>query len=199
MRPSGAAEADAPKSGLLFIEGGVFRLVGDLRMNGVSWSLAGDSLVVTTNSERYPEPEATRLHVAECTPSTLTLAGPGYLAGTYERDNGASALVTGSVLYRQRIALPPDAVIQVKLQDVSRMDAPAVTLAAEVIPAAGRQVPFPFTLAYSTDAIDSRDTYAVSARITAGGQLRFINTTAHHVITRESPSQIEIVVEPVGR
>ncbi|MDQ3175872.1 MAG: YbaY family lipoprotein, partial [Acidobacteriota bacterium] len=39
-----------------------------------------------------------------------------------------SATVTGTVTYRQRIAMPPGAVVEVSLLDVSRADAPAVVL-----------------------------------------------------------------------
>ena len=41
--------------------------------------------------------------------------------------------VTGSVTYRERIALPPSAVVTVKLLDVSRADAPAELIAEQVI------------------------------------------------------------------
>ena len=45
----------------------------------------------------------------------------------------ATGQVTGSVTYRERIALPPTAVVQVRLVDVSRADAPAVLIAEQVI------------------------------------------------------------------
>jgi uncharacterized lipoprotein YbaY len=188
-----------PREGLLFGSDGLFRLLGNPSASGLTWSARGDSLHVTTNSERYPEPEERRYRIVELGESTLQLAGRGLLAGTYARDNGASSLVTGTVLYRQRIALPPAAVVQVTLQDISQREAPARLLAREIIPAAGRQLPIPFALAYDTDGIDSRSTYAVAARITSQGKLLFINRTAHLVITRDSPSVIEVLVEPVDR
>jgi hypothetical protein len=40
----------------------------------------------------------------------------------------APAMITGTVTYRERIALPPTAVIKVQLVDVSRADAPAVVI-----------------------------------------------------------------------
>lgn len=43
------------------------------------------------------------------------------------------ATVTGTVTYRERIALPPGATVTVRLQDVSRADAPAEVLAEEMI------------------------------------------------------------------
>ena len=55
------------------------------------------------------------------------------------------ASLDGEVFYLQRIALPPTATLSVSLQDVSLMDAPAVTLAEQKGPVKG-QVPLPFPL-----------------------------------------------------
>ncbi|HIK42609.1 MAG TPA: YbaY family lipoprotein [Thermoleptolyngbya sp. M55_K2018_002] len=111
-----------------------------------------------------------------------------------------SSLVTGTVTYLPRIALPPNALIEVSLADVSRADAPARILARQTIESNGRQVPFAFALPYDPAQIDSRYTYAVQARIAVDGQLRFINTTRTSVITNGSPTEgIEIVVDPVQR
>jgi putative lipoprotein len=51
----------------------------------------------------------------------------------------------GSATYRQRIALHPDAVLEVDLRDVSRADAPAPLLSAVSV-RPGKQVPIPFKL-----------------------------------------------------
>lgn len=107
--------------------------------------------------------------------------------------------VTGAVTYRPRIALPTNAVIEVSLVDVSRADAPAITLASQGIVTGGRQVPIPFELVYNPDSIDARYTYAVQARIMVDGELRFINTSRFAVLTQGQPSQIEVVVEPISR
>jgi uncharacterized lipoprotein YbaY len=110
-----------------------------------------------------------------------------------------AAAVTGSVSYRVRRALPPDAVVRVRLDDVSLADAPAVLIGEQVFRAADRQVPLPFEVVYDPADIDPRHTYGVSARITdADGRLLFVSTTAHHVITRDDPSLgVEIVLDPV--
>ncbi len=194
-----AAEPGRARAGLYFGPDGLFRRFGTVSASGLAWSAAGDSLRLTTNSERYPEPEEIRYRIGELSASSLTLAGMGPIAGTYAHDNGASALVTGNVTYRERIALPPTAIVQVTLQDISRQDAPATLLAREIIVTGGRQVPIAFTLAYDADVIDSRSTYAVAARITDQGKLLFINDTVHPVITREAPLQVEVLVKPVGR
>ena len=45
----------------------------------------------------------------------------------------SGATVTGSVRYRERIALPPGATVTERLQDVSRADAPAEVLTKRVV------------------------------------------------------------------
>src|SRR5690606_2465181 len=51
----------------------------------------------------------------------------------------AMSRLTGTVLYRERIALPADATIEVRLEDVSRADVPADLVAAQTIAPGGRQ------------------------------------------------------------
>src|SRR5262249_16943328 len=53
-----------------------------------------------------------------------TQLSSGYGTLTYAQ-TGGTAMVTGTVSYRQRIALTPEAVITVTLVDQSRADAPA--------------------------------------------------------------------------
>jgi uncharacterized lipoprotein YbaY len=107
-------------------------------------------------------------------------------------------VLTGTVTYLQRSALPDDAVVQVKLVDVSRADAPATVLAEHKIVTGGKQVPIPFELKYDPAAIDPRFTYAVQARIEISGQLRFITKQMYGVLTRGNPvTDVEVIVEPV--
>ena len=110
-----------------------------------------------------------------------------------------AAAVTGTVTYRERIALPPTATISVQLQDVSRADAPAEVIAEQTIPSEGKQVPFAYRLEYDPAQIVESHTYAVRARITDGDRLLFINDTAYLVITRGNPVEnVEVIVVPVG-
>jgi putative lipoprotein len=107
--------------------------------------------------------------------------------------------VTGTVTYLVRSALPPTAVIEVMLQDVSKMDVPAETISSQRIEAGGKQVPFPYVLKYDPAKIDPKNTYAVRATIKDGDQLLFTSTQHYPVITRGAPtSNVEIVVEPVA-
>lgn len=89
----------------------------------------------------------------------------------------ASGLVTGTALYRERLALPPDAVFEAVLLDVSRADAPATVLGRARLEPAGNP-PFRFEIAYDETAVQPGHRYAVRATVTQGGRLWF--TTNRH-------------------
>ncbi|HIO63652.1 MAG TPA: hypothetical protein EYN37_05405 [Dehalococcoidia bacterium] len=75
-----------------------------------------------------------------------------------------TAIVSGSVAYRERIALSSGAIIEIKLIDVSRAAA-AITQGEQIIENPG-QVPAKFEIVYNPADIDERFSYAISARIT---------------------------------
>ena len=107
--------------------------------------------------------------------------------------------VTGTVTYRERIALPENGVVvNVQLQDVSRADAPAVVIGEQVIEDPGHQVPIPFEIEYDPDDIDERFSYAVLATIRVDGNLMFTTATRYGVITRDNPTEVELVLEKVS-
>ena len=107
------------------------------------------------------------------------------------------AQVTGTVSYLVRSALPPDAIMQVQLQDVSRADAPAATIAEDSIVVGPHQVPVSFALKFKPSEIDPGHVYAINARVMVGGQLRFINDRAYRVLTQGHPSHAEMILKPV--
>jgi putative lipoprotein len=101
--------------------------------------------------------------------------------------------VTGTVTYRQRIALPPEAVLKVSLVDASRADATAVPISEITLPRPG-QVPIAFELPYPTARINAKRNYAVRAAISEGDQLLMTSTQTYMVITNDRPSKVDIVL-----
>ena len=95
--------------------------------------------------------------------------------------------------YRERIALPPDAILEVELLDVSRADVPSVTMSSQSYQI--DRVPFSVSLSYDDQKIDSRMSYVVAARILSGERVLFRTTSAHPVITRGSPEHADLVLE----
>jgi uncharacterized lipoprotein YbaY len=111
---------------------------------------------------------------------------------------GLSGTLNGTVTYLPRIALAPDAVVEVTLQDVSRADAAATTLASQTIRTQGAQAPIAYSLTYDPAQIEPRNSYAVRATITEGGRLTWTSTRHHGVLTRDEPTDnVEIIVEQV--
>ena len=116
------------------------------------------------------------------------------LAACSSHTPSPQASLEGEVFYLQRIALPPTATLSVELQDVSLMDAPAVTLAGPV----KGNVPLPFHLTYDPAQVKPGHRYALSARIELDGKLLFINTEHHGVTLDGSDVQpVRVKVDPV--
>ncbi|MDP3540354.1 MAG: YbaY family lipoprotein [Azonexus sp.] len=106
--------------------------------------------------------------------------------------------LTGSVSYRIRIALPPDAVLIVRVQDVSRADAPARRLAEQRIELGGRQVPIPFATTIDRDLVGKRSRVTISARIEQGGKLLFISDKSYPALSNGQPNHVDIQMKQVG-
>ena len=105
-----------------------------------------------------------------------------------------NASVSGTVTYRERLALSPGARLVVELRDVSYADAPSTLIARQTITDPG-QVPIKFKVEYNRDDIDSRSTYSIKADIIeSDGRLAFTNDTAYEVITRGNPNKVDMVL-----
>ena len=113
--------------------------------------------------------------------------------GTPSKDSDNELMVTGTVTYRERIALPPDAVVLVQLRDVSLMDV-AAKLVSEQIIKPEHSVPIPFSLPYAAEDIDERMTYSVFASIRSGGRLLFITDRSYQVLTRGKSDHVELIL-----
>jgi len=76
-------------------------------------------------------------------------------------ENSRIARIEGTVAYRERIALAPDAVVTVTLVDLSS----GLALATERFEVQERQVPMPFTIDYDPARIIEGGHYALHASI----------------------------------
>ena len=134
--------------------------------------------------------------------SVLALLAAACLAacGADTADSAAGAgsgTIEGSVAYRERMLLPPDARLQVQLEDISRADAMATVISSVTLPLEGGP-PYGFTLGYDPASIQARLRYALRATIVAGDQLMF-TTTEYIDPFADGPLQIMVqrVAEPV--
>lgn len=124
-------------------------------------------------------------------PAKPPAVGSGAAAPSAER-----ARVTGTVSYRQRVALPDDAVLELSLHETPRGDAPVQRLANVRIVRPG-QVPIRFSIDYDPALVQPQLTYAVRARILWGGRQRFVSNRVYNVITRGAPTHIEMILDMV--
>ncbi|MEP6536699.1 MAG: YbaY family lipoprotein [Bryobacteraceae bacterium] len=108
-----------------------------------------------------------------------------------------AARIIGTVTYLQRIALPPEATIEVTFADVSIQDTAPIQLGNQVIKAAGKQVPIPFAIGYDSRQIVSSHTYGVEAKIKVGERLMFASDSPNLVLTQGRPTNVEIIVKAV--
>lgn len=88
--------------------------------------------------------------------------------------------LTGEVTYRERIALPANAVLRVQLVDAGTADGPAPIEARAAI-APGGQVPLTFTLRFDDRVIEPGHAYALMAEITSGNVIWFRNIEPYGV------------------
>jgi len=93
-----------------------------------------------------------------------------------ELTSAAEKTLTGEVTYRERIALPANAVLAVELADVSLADAPATIIGQRKIVPAG-QMPIKFGIGFDPKAVLPGRTYALQARITVDDRLMFVTDT----------------------
>ncbi len=130
-------------------------------------------------------------------------SSPGKIEGktdmqeTQTSSAASSVTVSGSVAYLQRIAMPPDAVLTVRVEDVSRADVSAPVLAKMSESFGERQVPIKFSLQVASAAINPSLSYAVRATITVGGKLRFTTTRNYAVLTRGAPNNVDLMLDAV--
>ncbi len=98
----------------------------------------------------------------------------------------AAGTLTGAAYYLERMALPPDAVLEVVVADVSLADAPARTLGRTTMEPAG-QVPIAFRVNYDDAALQPGHRYAIRASIRVAGALLY-TTTEHHAVLENAAS-----------
>src|SRR5688572_3649471 len=105
----------------------------------------------------------------------------------------SEATLTGTATYRERIALPPGAVFEATLEDVSRADAPAEVLGRTRMESPGNP-PFKFSIAYYAARIDPAHRYTVRAKVTHEDRLMFTTDTPYPVLSAGQPKHVDMLM-----
>ena len=130
-----------------------------------------------------------RLGIPSRVTITMLLALVGNIA--------AAQSIEGTATFRERMALPATAVLEATLEDVSRADAPAGTIARTRVSPAGNP-PIAFTISYDPAKIIPGRRYAVRARILVDERLLFTTDTAAPVITSGHPRKVSLMLRKAG-
>ena len=115
------------------------------------------------------------------------LRGPGGGTGP------GTGPVQGTATYRERIRMPPDAVFEVTLEDVSRTGGRAEVIARLRNEQPGNP-PIPFLIAYDPARISPNRRYAVRARILVNERLWFTSDQNYPVLTGGHGSEVQILL-----
>ncbi|RIL08099.1 MAG: hypothetical protein DCC71_00445 [Proteobacteria bacterium] len=107
-----------------------------------------------------------------------------------------AAHLTGTLVYREPIALPPSARVEIQLVEL-RDDGEQEPLVAERLMDQPGPPPIAFSLPYDPRSIDASRTYALRARIRADGELWFASPFDVRVLTAGNPSRVEILLDRV--
>jgi putative lipoprotein len=101
--------------------------------------------------------------------------------------------ITGFVSYREKIALPPDAELEISLVDVSIADTAAKVIVQKKS-SITTQSPISFVLQYPMKDIQEGMTYSVNVRITQSGRLLFISDRVTPVLTRGKGNRVNLLL-----
>lgn len=104
--------------------------------------------------------------------------------------------ITGTVAYRDRSALPRDAILNVELREVLSYNSRPITLTRQSYTAA-RQ-PIQFELDFDPTQIDSRRNYVLHANITSGGRQIYSMRQDTPVLGSNPSQNVQLLVESTG-
>lgn len=127
----------------------------------------------------------------------LCALGAALLLGACAAPSRAPALtVTGSASFEAATALPPNAMLEVSVVDVSRADGHAFPLARSMAPASGPQ-PLRFSLPVDGRQVQERGSYSVRAEVLVEGKTLFVTDRAYLVLGHSGTTTADVVLRPV--
>lgn len=104
--------------------------------------------------------------------------------------------VSGTVWIRQKVALPPDAVLTVTLSDASLADSPSKIIAQKAVRTEGKQAPFSFVLPFNPADVQPNARILLSAAVSINDKLVFITDSVKPAIN-QGGTKIDLNLVPV--
>ena len=97
--------------------------------------------------------------------------------------------ITGEFTYRERVALRPGAYAVLKINNISRADAPSVTLTERKIDLNGKSVPISYDISVPAMRLNPKDRYAIRIEIRDQADTLLFTTDQVHSIDPEGGDQ----------
>lgn len=107
--------------------------------------------------------------------------------------------ISGRVFYFSRIALPPDAILIVRIQDSARRGRPARILAEQQIELSGQQVPISFQTTVDRDLIGKKARVTASAHIEHHGKILFASSQSHPALNKGQAINVDMQLQRAGQ
>lgn len=106
--------------------------------------------------------------------------------------------ISGRVFYYSRAALPADAVLTIRVQNITRTDARPRTLAEQQIELNNQVVPISFQTTIDRDLIGKKGRVTVSAHIAQNGKVLFSNKTPYLAMRQDQPIYVDMQLQQVA-
>lgn len=103
--------------------------------------------------------------------------------------------VSGTIWIRQKVALPPNAVLTVTLSDASQADAPSRVVSQKVMRTDGKQAPFSFVLPFNPAQIRPNARILLSAAIVVDNKLMFVTDSVQTAINNAG-TKVDLTLVP---
>jgi len=110
-------------------------------------------------------------------------------------DAPSSAVLKGSVLYRERDSLPDSAQVRVQLVDATPGEEPKV-YAETTFATQGKQVPIAFALPIDLAKLDAAHLHALRAYILLDGRIAYVTRARVNVDPKAVPASVTILLVP---
>lgn len=114
----------------------------------------------------------------------------GRIANVRVQLDGNTTSLTGELVYRERLPLPSDALVTVKIVNVTRPYAAVRNGEITFRPTTANSIPF--EIAYDQSYVSPDDAYEVRASIVSGGREILQTVQAQPVITRGNPTKVRL-------
>jgi len=107
-----------------------------------------------------------------------------------------ASVLRGSVIYREKDALPDNAQVRIRLVDATPSEEAPKVYAETTFPTQGKQVPIPFALPIDHAKLDAVSGYALRAYILLDGKIAYITRSRVTVDPKAIPAALSILVVP---